>query len=152
MSGRRLSTILNATGCFLIIAGILLLFYPALSFNSAMGSGLVMGGSFLQSKFKRFDVYGRTYGRWLEEKTQQIIPAVTNSGTDLGGKKLLSTILNLSGIPILVLGFYLTSLPAFSFRYAIGDLLLMAGVILQVRYKAFIGSNSAKADNAAPLS
>jgi len=144
MSGKRLATVLNLTGCILIVVGICLLFYPTLSFNSAMGSALVIGGSFLQSKFKRYDIYGRTYGKWLEEKIQQVIPAETNSTTDLGGRRLFSTILNLLGIPILVFGFYLTTLPAFSFRYGLGDIFLMLGVILQVKYTAFIGSNSAK--------
>ena len=142
MKAQSRSTAINVIGLISTIIGLFLLLYPDLRLNMALASALIIVGSFVQARYKRFDIYGSTYARWLEEQIQKILPAKMNPADDLGGRRILATILNLLGIPLVVLGFYLAVFPLFSLRAGIAVILLMLGIFLQVKFKAYIGDNA----------
>ncbi len=141
MKTNKTSTLINFIGLISTIIALFLLLYPNLRINMVVSSASIILGSFMQARYKRFDHYGSTYARWLEEQIQKIMPAKMNPPIDLGGKRNLATILNILGIPLVLLGLYLSFVPLFSLRVGIGDILLMLGVILQVKFSAYLGDH-----------
>ena len=135
MNKRHLSTLYNFLGIVLTCAGILFFVYSAPTLRSVFALLLIISGTVLQSSLERFDVYGKTYSRWLEQRIQKLFAADMAPPTSLRGKKVLSTALNLFGIPLLAAGFYLVMTPIFLPSIALAGLALVIGVYLQIKFR-----------------
>ena len=130
---KRYRYLLIILGLLFIFAGLLLLLCPVFYIMMLIASVLILAGMYLQSEFKRYDPFS-SGGQWLDTKIQNIFPVTMNSCSDLGGKKTLSTLLNLAGTAVLAVGLYIVLIPNFAFQTAIGVIFLMPGMWLLVKF------------------
>ena len=144
MKAKNLSTILNFLGFVFVGFGLIVLLISEPTARIGMAAVMLVSGSFLLSRFKRFDIWARTYGKWFEEKTDKLFRGTRRPFSDLGGRKVPSTILSLFGILILSQGIYITMTPVFTLLLPTAGIVLSIGVYLQVRFPAYIGDGKPK--------
>ncbi len=130
---KRYRYLLIILGLLFIFAGLLLLLCPVFYIMMLIASVLILAGMYLQSEFKRYDPLSGI-PQWIDTKIQNIFPVTMNFGSDLSGKKILSTLLNLAGIAVFAAGLYIVLIPNFSFQTAIGVIFLMPGIWLLVKF------------------
>ena len=139
MQRNKLPTFLNLLGILLLAVGGYFFLLPAIKLRLVVALSFIILGTILQAKFERFDIYGRSYNRMLEEKIQIFLKIEMSPRANIGGRKVVSTILNLLGIPILLLGFYLIMLPVLYVHLVFAGAAVGLGIYLEVKFYPHVG-------------
>ena len=133
--------ILHFGGGVIIFIGLLLILYPSFQTDLIISSALIISGCYMQLRFKR-SVWSCTAFERLENRIlKKMLPVGIRRQTDLGGKKLLSTLIGFSGVAIFAIGLYHPFIVYFSYREVWGCIFLMLGILLLTKFISKINQN-----------